>query len=152
MLQNGFILNPYYELLPDYKICPFSNADLIRNRSLPISNEIDDYFSSRFSNKKYTYTLNGREAINLALNHYKLQPDDIVSIFTTSGNLYISSCVTKEIEKFCKWSRVLEKNTKVLFVNHEFGYPYKHLIELKQYNLPIIEDCAHSFFQLTKMD
>jgi len=146
MIRNGFIINPYHELLPDFKICPFSNKDLLINRALPESDSIDDYFNSRFNKNKYIYTLNGREAIYLALKSYDLQPDDIVTIFTTSGNHYISSCVTREIEKFCKWSRVLEQNTKLLFVNHEFGYPYEQLQELKKHKLPIIEDCAHSFF------
>ena len=40
--------------------------------------------------------------------------------------------------------------TKVIFVNHEFGYPYHDLIRLKDYKLPIIEDCAGSFFSSDK--
>jgi hypothetical protein len=139
-------MNPYYELLPDYKISPFSNYNLLLNRKLPYSNIIDDYFNSRFKEREYTYTQNGREAINLALKSYNLKPDDIVTIFTTSGNYYISGCVTKEIEKFCKWSMKIEEKTKVLFINHEFGYPYDGLVKLKSLNIPIIEDCAHSFF------
>ena len=42
--ENGYVVNPYYELKPDYKICPFTNKDLIINRTLPFSNLIDDYF------------------------------------------------------------------------------------------------------------
>ncbi len=136
--------------MPDYKICPFSNNDLLTNRLLPKSNKIDDFFSSRFPQKKYIYTSTGREAIYLALESYKLQANDVVTIITTTDNYYISGCVTNEIEKFCKWSRVIEQNTKLLFVNHEFGYPYEELLELKKYQLPIIEDCAHSFFSSDK--
>ena len=146
MLSNGFIINPYFELISDYKICPFSNKDMYINRSLPFSSSIEDYFSLRFNQKKYIYTLNGREAVHIALKSYNLKQDDVVTIFTTTGNFYISGCVTHEIEKFCKWSREIEPNTKLLFVNHEFGYPYQKLNELRKYNLPIIEDCAHSFF------
>ena len=146
MISDGFIINPYYELLPDYKICPFQNTDMFINRSLPLSNSIEDYLSARFYQKEYTFTFNAREAIYLALSVYKLQPEDIVTIFTTTGNFYISSCVTREIEKFCRWSRKIETNTKLLFVNHEFGYPYKALHELTNTGLPVIEDCAHSFF------
>jgi len=146
MISNGFIINPYHELLPDYKICPFSTSDIHKNRLLAKSNEIDYYFSSRFNHERFYYTLNGRQAINIALSHYKVKPDDVITIFTTSGNFYISSCVTNEIEKFCKWSRKIENNTKIIFVNHEFGFPYKNIDDLKKYNLPIIEDCAHSFF------
>ena len=55
-LRNGFIINPYYELIPDYKICPFSNGDLFINRSLQDSCIIDDYFKSRFSKNTYIYS------------------------------------------------------------------------------------------------
>lgn len=87
-----------------------------------------------------------RLAINAALSYYNLKPDDVVSIFTTSGNSYISSCVTKEIEKICKWSMRIEAETKVVFVNHEFGYPYRNMESLTKYGFPIIEDAAHAFF------
>jgi hypothetical protein len=33
-------------------------------------------------------------------------------------------------------------------VNHEFGYPFKDLERLKKLGLPIIEDCAGSFFSI----
>lgn len=146
MIQNGFILYPDRELLPDYKICPFSTLDISKNKHLPDSNYIDEYFQNRFNHSNYCYTSNGREAIALALKHFELTTKDCVTILTTTGNFYISSCVTKEIERFCKWSREINENTKLIFVNHEFGIPYDNLEELKSYNLPIIEDCAHSFF------
>lgn len=146
MISKGYVINPYYELLPDYKICPFSNKDIFINRSLLYNNRIDDYFSSKFQNSIYRYTINGREAIRLALKSYNLNISDVVTILTTSGNYYISNCVTKEIENICKWSRVISPATKLIFVNHEFGFPYQNLTDLKKYNLPIIEDCAHTFF------
>lgn len=95
---------------------------------------------------RWCYTERGRAAIHQALSYYSLKPDDIVTIFTTSGNYYISSCVTNEIERFCLWSRKIEPKTKLIFINHEFGYPFKHPENLLKYNLPIIEDCAYGFF------
>lgn len=141
-----FVLNPDPYSLPCYRIGPFQTRDLTINHNLPDSDLIDNYFDSRFKGKEYRYTYNGRTAIHHALGHYNLQPDDVVTILTTSGNFYISSCVTNEIEKYCKWSREILPETKVLFVNHEFGYPYKNLSKLKDHGLPIIEDCASSFF------
>lgn len=146
MIHNGFVLQPSNELLPDYKICPFSNDDLRFNRSLPDNNIIDDYFAHRFHQKKFQYTLNARGAINIALLNFQLHPDDVVTILTTTGNYYVSSCVVREIEKYCTWSREIEEKTKILFVIHEFGYPYEGLKELTRYKIPIIEDCAYSFF------
>lgn len=141
-----FVLNPDPYLLPCYRISSFQTIHLSSNNLLPQSDSIDHYFNGRFAGRDYHYVPDGRKAINLALQQYHLQPADVVTILTSSGNFYISSCVTGEIEKFCKWSRKMEPNTKVIFVNHEFGYPYKQIEALLQYNLPIIEDCAHSFF------
>jgi hypothetical protein len=141
-----FVLNPDPYLLPSYRISPFQTKDLHTNNELPVSDAIDDYFSKRFKERDFLYTADGRNAIHIALQHYNLQPDDKVTILTSSGNFYISSCVTKEIEKFCKWSRQIEPATKLIFVNHEFGYPYENISELKKYKLPIVEDCCHSFF------
>lgn len=142
-----YIINPDPYSTPCYRIGPFVTKDLALNASLPENDSIDEYFIKRFGNSNYLYTENGRQAINMALSHYQLQKDDVVTILTTTGNFYISGCVTKEIEQFCKWSRNIESKTKLLLVNHEFGYPYAGLSKLKEtYNLPIIEDCANSFF------
>lgn len=145
MLENDFIINSYTHLMPSYRISPFITKDIDINKKLPYSDKCNDYFIKKFEHKRFCYTVNGRHAINLALLNLGVKSNDCVTIFTTTNNFYISSCVTNEIEKFCKWSRKIEKNTKVIFVNHEFGFPYENLIDLKKYNLPIIEDCAHSF-------
>lgn len=145
-----FIINPDPYSLPCYRIGPFKTIDIALNSQMPTNDTIDDYFFERFKKNNFIYTKNGREAINMALSYYKLKEDDIVSIFTTSANFYISGCVTSEIEKFCKWSRKIEPRTRVIFVNHEFGYPYNDLNSLKDLGIPIIEDCAQSFFSNDK--
>ncbi|MBN2167160.1 MAG: DegT/DnrJ/EryC1/StrS family aminotransferase [Marinilabiliaceae bacterium] len=145
-----YILNPDPYSLPCYRIGPFKTSDVVKNHQLEDSDLIDDYFNERFSGKEFIYTENGRKAINLALSDIGLHKNDVVSIFTTSDNFYISGCVTAEIEKFCKWSRVIQPETKAIFINHEFGFPYKNLRNLKKYNLPIIEDCANAFFSIDK--
>jgi len=141
-----FVLYPDPYSLPTYRIGPFKTSDISLNQTLPDLVSIEDYFHERFGDRRFTYTNNGREAIFLALKHYELSRNDVVTILTTSDNFYISSCVTNEIERFCRWSRELLPETKVLFVNHEFGYPYPEMRKLKLLNLPIIEDCAGSFF------
>jgi hypothetical protein len=141
-----FVINPDKYLLPSYRISPFMTGSIAFNNSLPVDNSADEYFKARFKGSEYIYTISGRNAINLALSSCDLQWQDVVTILTATGNLYISKCVTNEIEKFCKWSRHIEKETKLIFVNHEFGYPYNDIHDLKKYGVPIIEDCAHSFF------
>lgn len=141
-----FVLNPDPYSLPSYRIGPFKTSDLSKNHYLPQSNKIDNYFRQRFSGRDYAYTENGRRAIYLALQSLNLKKSDVVTILTTSNNFYISGCVTAEIEKFCQWSREIIPQTKVIFVNHEFGFAYPHPQKLKEYGLPIIEDCANTFF------
>lgn len=146
MLFNNFVISSEKFLQPLYRISPFTTEHISKNINLPALNNIDSYFNDRFGKDKYIYTKSGRDGINKVLVELNLEKEDIITIFTTSNNFYISGCVTKEIEKHCKWSRQIEENTKVIFINHEFGFPYEDLIDLKKYNLPIIEDCAHSFF------
>lgn len=141
-----FVFNPDPYSLPCYRIGPFKTIDLSINHHLPQSNKIDDYFRKRFNGRDYAYTENGRRGINLALQSLNLKKNDIVTILTTSNNFYISSCVTAEIEKYCRWSREILPQTKVIFINHEFGFAYPHPQKLKGYGLPIIEDCANAFF------
>lgn len=144
-IRNGLIINASEELVPHYNISPFNIDDSkknskISNKCLYIAKE---YLNNRFDN--YIFTKSGRNAINIALSNLNLNNDDVVTILTTSSNFYISGCVTKEIEKYCKWSREFEVNTKAIFINHEFGFVFKDFEKIKKYNLPIIEDCAHSF-------
>ena len=141
-----FIINPDPYSTPCYRIGPFITSDITNNSKLPDSNAIDHYFTERFGENSFTYTENGREAINIALSYYKLAKNDIVTILTTSNNFYVSSCVTNEIEKFCRWNREIVPGTKVIFVNHEFGVAYPDMEKLTSLGIPIIEDCCPSFF------
>ncbi|MGL5777565.1 DegT/DnrJ/EryC1/StrS family aminotransferase [Cetobacterium sp.] len=153
MLENNFILTPDYYLKPDYKISPFRTGDIRKNINILESKNREEskenfekYFKEMlFPNEKYVVTLNAREAIYKALKALSLEKDDEIAILTPTNNLYISSCVTKEIEKICSWSRIITSKTKAIFINHEFGLCFEKMKDLKKYNLPIIEDCAHSF-------
>ena len=141
-----FVLKPDEYLLPAYRISPFQTADVAFNHLLPEDDSALGYFAERFAGREFVFTINGRKAIHLALGHYGLQKEDLVTILTTSQNFYISSCVTLEIEKFCRWNREITPETKLILVNHEFGYPYQNMKELMALNLPVIEDCCTTFW------
>lgn len=141
IIYQDWIIEPSSELIPSIHIAPLTFQSISEENN---GRCLGKYLSQRY--KYYQYTTKGREAIKIALEYFHLEKEDVVTILTTSGNFYISGCVTKEIEKICKWSRDFTDKTKVIFVNHEFGYAYKELAALKSYGLPIIEDCAHSFF------
>lgn len=141
-----FVVNPDPFLLPAYRISPFKTEHIAINLGLPTDNFANIYFDKKFGTGKWQYTFNGREAIQLALENYRLQPNDLVTILTTSENFYISSCVTTEIEKTCRWNREILPETKVIFINHEFGYPHPEIEKIVATGLPIIEDCCTTFF------
>jgi hypothetical protein len=145
-----FIINPDPFLLPTYRISPFKTEHIAINNELPKDDFASDYFNKKFGEGNWHYTCNGREAIELALQQYQLRKDDLVTILTTSENFYISSCVTKSIEKYCHWNREIVPETRIILVNHEFGYPYAEMERIKEMGLPIIEDCCTTFFSQDK--
>ena len=141
-----FVSNPDFFLLPAYRISPFTTYSIARNSDIhsSFSNVAIEYFNSRFGRDNWVLTLNGREAIHWALVLLDAKPTDQISILTPSQNLYISSCVTSTIEQFCFWNR--ERTGDIFFVNHEFGYLFEDIKELKKGNTPLIEDCCTTFF------
>lgn len=141
-----FVVNPDPFLLPTYRMSPFTTTDIAANLALAESDSATTYLDKKFGNGNWQYTYNGREAIHLALQNYNLEKTDLVTIITTSQNFYISSCVTKEIEKFSTWNREILPETKVILVNHEFGFIYPDMEKLKATGIPIIEDCCTTFF------
>jgi hypothetical protein len=143
--RNGFVLHPDPFYAPSYRISPFRTEDVARNLHLPASTAAAQALDQRFAARRWCFTECGKEGIALALQALDLKPDDCITILTTTGNLYISGCVTREIEKVCKWSRQMQANTVALFVNHEFGFPYRDLADLRRHGLPIIEDACHSY-------
>ena len=141
-----FIINPDYYSLPCYRIGAFSTDHIAINHQIPKNDFAVSYFDDKFGKGNWQYTFNGREAIHLALESYNLDKNDLVTIITTSQNYYISSCVTNSIQKFCRWNREVLPETKIIFVNHEFGYPYPDMQKLVETGKPIIEDCCTTFF------
>ena len=146
VFYNQFVINPEKFRIPQYNISPFSTEWIGKNYKILQSGQSFDkeLLTKYFGN--YLCFENGKSALFHALNQYRLQADDEVYIITTSGNRYISGCVTGEIEKFCKWSRQLSDKTKVILVNHEFGTIYRAMDEVLKLDLPIIEDMAMSMF------
>lgn len=144
-LKKGYVINPDPFWKPSYRISPFTTQHISINKKIVDENIIDHEVIEDSFGDTFFPCFNGRSAIALALKQYDLTIDDEVWIVTTSGNNYISSCVTNEIEKICNWSTSKSQKTKLIFVNHEFGFVYKKLQNLKEHNLPIIEDKALSF-------
>ena len=148
IISHNIIIDAAEELVPFVSIAALDRKNFCP-KLLSETPKIDKYLKQRFG-KNYSICKKAREGIVIVLRELNLGPNDVVTILTTTGNSYISGCVTKAIDQVCKWSREFTKDTKVILVNHEFGYSYENLEELRKYNLPIIEDCAHSFFTKSK--
>lgn len=143
---NQFVINPERFRIPYYSISPFSHEWVSDNYQILRSGQsIDNNLLSHYFGHFFCFE-NGKSALYYALSQYHLAENDEVLIVTTSGNRYISSCVTGEIEKICKWSRQLSDKTKLVLVNHEFGIVYRNMDEVLKLNLPVIEDMAMSLF------
>ena len=142
ILYKNIVVDAGDELVPAIRIHPFKNEYLLTS-DVNIQ-KAKSYFDSRFGS--YCILKKGRAALYAALKSYNLGSGDLVTILTTSNNFYISKCVTKEIDKICQWNREVTEKTKVIIFNHEFGFPCRDLKEVAGYGLPIIEDCAHTFY------
>lgn len=81
------------------------------------------------------------------LSSLELDRSDEIAILTTSGETYVSTCISITCFNFSKISRVVSKNTKVIILIHEFGWIMDDLEEKvkvwKENGICIIEDCAH---------
>jgi hypothetical protein len=95
------------------------------------------------------FTASGRAALSAILESLALSPEDEVLITNSSGQRYVSPCVTCLVFNHCRPSRVLTDSTRAIIVIHEYGYPDPRLHELvalaRSREIPLIEDCAHSF-------
>tara|TARA_R110000851_G_scaffold4753_2_gene19661 strand:+ start:9797 stop:10723 length:927 start_codon:yes stop_codon:yes gene_type:complete len=147
MTSAGYILNPDFFMVPSYRISPFSTRDIKFNFCIPKCNiDIESKIKEKHGSDWYIKVTEGaRSAIHIALTELSLELNDQVTILTPTNNDYVSGCVTKEIEKICKWNRIVNSQTKAIFIIHEFGKLFENIKEIKEYGLPIIEDYAHSF-------
>lgn len=108
-----------------------------------------DYSNEEFYNGRYPiHFFNGKSAIHFLIISLRLKRDDEVCIFTSTDSSYVSTCVSATIFNYCKISRVLTDQTKLIYVVHEFGLPHPDIrtlaLEAKNRGIPLVEDCAHS--------
>ena len=100
------------------------------------------------------FTPSGRAALDATLRTLALDPHDDVLITNSSGQTYVSSCVTCTVFNHCRPTRVLTDRTRAIVVIHEYGYPHPELAALlesaRNRGIPLIEDCAHSLDSISE--
>ena len=145
--MKSFTIYPDKFYTPKVSIGPFNLKD---DCSWP---EEADFNIIKNLGDNLLFTNSGKEAIRLALEHLKVEKQDTVGIVTTSGNSYVSKCVTETISEYCSWvTNRLTKEMKCLFVIHEFGYlkSKQSMNELRELELPLINDFAYSLLSLAQ--
>ena len=129
---------------PHIQISPFLYTDLDR-----LNENGDEKIAERrlleHLGRSYSLTSSGRHALALVLAEMNLGSEDMVTILTTSGNSYVSGCVTHTIGRRCRWSMKIEPSTRLIVVIHEWGNPYPRMEELLKTGIPVVEDCAYAF-------
>lgn len=154
---TGFQVDSYPVLMrpPEYKpqllVTPFENSSLAvsPDESVDVRAALD----AKFGGREYTFFPRGMYAIHSLFKWMvlegKLASTDEVCIKTNTDSAYISSCVTSAIEQSCRWGRELTKETKIIFVIHEFGFLNPQIAELREYatknNIVLVEDCAYAW-------
>lgn len=105
-------------------------------------------FSFTSAHPNMFFTDSGKAAIRSVAEFHRLGREDEALVVTTSDSPFVSSCVTSTLFNFCKVSRVLTENTRLIFVIHEFGFPCERVKELagiaRDRGIPLVEDIAHS--------
>ncbi len=144
--QSKIVLPPDLSAMipPQIRISPFLYTDLDR-----LNENVDEKIAERrlleHFGRAYSLTSSGRHALALVLAEMDLGSEDMVTILTTSGNSYVSGCVTHTIGRRCRWSMKIEPSTRLIVVIHEWGNPYPEMEELLKTGIPVVEDCAYAF-------
>jgi hypothetical protein len=97
------------------------------------------------------FTNSGKQAISIAIEALNLHKSNTIGIVTTTGNTYVSNCVTETISQYCNWSMYNKvEKFDCLIVIHEFGFllDIDSMNNLRKLNIPIINDFAYSFLSL----
>jgi hypothetical protein len=137
---------------PFISISPFSyhTLDLVHNSKLSHSQELTlREWLNTYLQRDYLLIKSARHGLDLILLELAVGPTDVVTILPSIGKFYVSGCVTRTIEKRCKWSMKVEPNTRALLVIHEWGVPHPDMEGICSMGYPVIEDCAYAFASST---
>jgi len=138
-------LRPLIQMAPKHEFLDLKITMQIEEK------DIINKLSNHVANKKHDglLTINAREALNLAFQDIITHKKQLISIITPSNSTYVSSCVTNEINKFCKWEFGPNKNADAYILIHEFGRYVELPKYLKNTKKPVIEDCAYAMTHKT---
>lgn len=101
-----------------------------------------------WGDREHLFFATGKKAIHFLINKLQLTREDEVCILTSTDSNYVSTCVSATFFNYCKVSRVPTEKTKLIYIIHEFGLPYRRVESVvkqaKEQDIPVVEDCAHA--------
>lgn len=132
---------------------PADHAPKPPPRKLSVPQVVSDS-AQHLLHREAQLTHSGRAAMTALFKQLELRREDEIFVTTTFDFPNVSSCVTCTIFNFCKPSRILTKQTRAIFVIHEFGAPHaqtrKLQEEARRRGIPLIEDCAHTIDSVSR--
>jgi len=141
-------LEPLPHMHPHIRISPFIPTEWEKLLKTKVPSSLSVKPPQFWLNDGYDcdFCLSGRDALLACLLHLKLQRGDEVLIVKTTDGPYVTSCVTKTIEKVCRWTLNPSPLTQLILVIHEFGFPCprEKVVPYQKKGIPILEDCAYA--------
>lgn len=119
---------------------------------------LKEILSSYFPQKNFLFVDMGRTAFKIIIERANLRESEILvpaflcDIFFPIFKQYQISPVFLDVNlktfqpEIKEIERKITKKTKAILILHTFGLPFKEIESVKNFNLILIEDCAHSFF------
>lgn len=149
IFSDAYCVDPDPFYTPRISISPFKLEDAGFLDS-PKTVQIGDMPTLSALGSELEFTTSGKRALEIYLLSLSPSKSDNVGIVTTSGNSYVSKCVTETIERYCSWVVNDTTNCSIILVIHEFGYLVspERMAQLRALGLPIINDFAYSFLGL----
>lgn len=140
------LLVPDAVMRPVIHMSPFSGKfDFHAKDTVPEESEVIAHISAQLFGQPLEgrFTKNGRHALALALQSCVRNEEFVVSIITPSKTGYVSTKVTSEINKCCKWVMGYDAKADIYLLLHEFGRKASLPQAVQQSRKPVIEDFAY---------
>ncbi len=136
-------------MYPQVRISPFipqAWEEILNAKNASVSRTVEDPEFWLNGAGHLQYHASGRDALRGCLKNLRLRRQDEVLIVKNTEGPYVSGCVTKTIEKICRWSQQWNRKTRCVLVIHEFGFPCPigKILPYTKNGIPIIEDCAYA--------
>lgn len=149
-IDNKIFLNPDSYYKPIIRISPFNLHDCNTTYHELTYETLKKYEIFSQLGEILFLTNSGKEAIENVFNYSSLQKKKTIFIMTSSGNTYISKCVTDTIKHKTNWKLTTFDKADIVYFIHEFGQviQYNYFNNIRKRGKVLIHDFAYSLASL----